>query len=385
MTRLSVLLVVAGTVLPYLAVAAEADPAAKAPKLNWSPGPEYADSVRMFQGIPSIEIARNGRLWATWYGGGVGEGVENYVMLVTSGDDGRTWSQLKLVIDPDGRGPIRCSEPGLWHDPQGLLWLMWGQYSQGLRGPANLWTICTDDSSQEDARWSAPRRLADGENFNKPIVLSSGTWLWPRGEWDFKRISRPLLSNDQGRTFTLGGEVRVPREERGFDEYMVVQRRDGSLWLLTRTKYGIGESASTDGGQTWSEVRPSEILHTVSRFFLSRLKSGRLLLVKHGAIDQKTDRSQLMAFLSEDDGRTWSGGLLLDERQKVSYPDGVQAPDGRIYIIYDYDRHGEKQILLAVFTEDDVLKKEFRSSGARKRALVNQATGINPRARSSKP
>ncbi|TVS10454.1 MAG: exo-alpha-sialidase [Planctomycetaceae bacterium] len=93
-------------------------------ELNFEPGPEYSDDVRMFQGIPSIEVARNGRLWATWYGGGTGEGPENYVMLSTSFDGGAGWSELKLVIDP----PHRASEPALWHDPQGRLWLMWNEY-----------------------------------------------------------------------------------------------------------------------------------------------------------------------------------------------------------------------------------------------------------------
>ena len=32
-----------------------------------NPGPEYADANRKFQGIPSIEQARNGRLWTVWY------------------------------------------------------------------------------------------------------------------------------------------------------------------------------------------------------------------------------------------------------------------------------------------------------------------------------
>jgi len=29
---------------------------------------------------------------------------------------------------------------------------------------------------------------------------------------------------------------------------------------------------------------------------------------------------------------------LLDGREKVTYPDGVQAQDGTIYLIYDYNR-----------------------------------------------
>lgn len=70
---------------------------------------KYADGLRRFQGIPSIERATNGRLWAAWYGGGKDEGPENYIMLATSGDDGQNWSDLKIVIDP----PIRASEPGM--------------------------------------------------------------------------------------------------------------------------------------------------------------------------------------------------------------------------------------------------------------------------------
>ena len=69
----------------------------------------------------------------------------------------------------------------------------------------------------------------------------------------------------------------------------------------------------------------------------------------------KIGRSHLMSFISKDDGRTWSNGLLLDERPGVSYPDGQQTSDGRIYITYDYKRSEEQKILMTSFTEDDIL------------------------------
>jgi hypothetical protein len=75
-----------------------ADPALLAPPVNTAPGPEYADDTRLFQGIPGIERAANGRLWALWYAGGKGEGPENYAVLVTSGDDGKTWSGSNYLI-----------------------------------------------------------------------------------------------------------------------------------------------------------------------------------------------------------------------------------------------------------------------------------------------
>jgi predicted neuraminidase len=150
---------------------------------------------------------------------------------------------------------------------------------------------------------------------------------------------------------------------------MLVERQDGSLWMLVRAAYGIGEAESTDRGQTWLPGRDSGIPHVNSRFFIRRLRSGKLLLVAHQPPDKKT-RSHLVARLSDDDGKTWLGGLLLDERAGVSYPDGVEAPDGTIYIIYDYSRRGEKQILLATFTEADVTQSKWLSAPARQRVLV---------------
>ena len=65
-------------------------------------------------------------------------------------------------------------------------------------------------------------------------------------------------------------------------------------------------------------------------------------------------RSHLTAFVSDDEGTSWQGGLMLDERIGVSYPDGVQAADGTIYIVHDYDRAGEGVVYMATFCEEDV-------------------------------
>jgi hypothetical protein len=44
-------------------------------------------------------------------------------------------------------------------------------------------------------------------------------------------------------------------------------------------------------------------------------------------------RSHLTAYLSDDDGRSWHGGLLLDERNGVSYPDGVEEPPNLLALL----------------------------------------------------
>ena len=346
--------------------------ARKPAQINFSPGAAYADDRRMHQGIPTIERARNGRLWAAWYGGGINEDQHNYVMVATSGDDGRSWSPLKLVIDPDGSGPVRAFDPCLWHDPQGRLWLFWSQ-KDGVS--MHNFAILTENSSEEDPAWSPPRHLSVGVMLNKPTVLSSGEWLMPTCLWRDERSSRVLRSTDQGATFVEFGSATIPKyEDRNGDENMIVERGDGSLWMLVRTGYGLGESVSKDRGRTWTDVSPTGLLHAESRFFIRRLASGRLLMVRHAG----KVRSHLTAYLSEDDGRSWGGGLLIDERGGVSYPDAVEGPPGQIRLIYDYNRKTvEKQVLLSVFEEADVQRETF-PPGARLRLTVNQATGRNP-------
>lgn len=135
---------------------------------------------------------------------------------------------------------------------------------------------------------------------------------------------------------------------------------------------GMAETVSRDGGKTWSPVGLSSIRHNTSRFFLRRLQSGALLLVKHGPLHERTRREKLMAFISDDDGQTWQGGLMLDERDDVTYPDGVQGADGTIYLIYDHQRTPLGEVLLATFTEEDVRAEKPVSNRVRLRQPVDR-------------
>jgi len=111
----------------------------------------------------------------------------------------------------------------------------------------------------------------------------------------------------------------------------------------------------------------------VARFHVRRLASGKILLIKHGAtIETHEGRSQLTAWLSEDEGKTWQGGLMLDERKGISYPDGFQAEDGTIYISYDRNRSTDGEILLARFTEEDILAKELKGPKSKLKMLISR-------------
>jgi len=273
-------------------------------------------------------------------------------VLTRGDDDGRSWSDVKLLILP--RTGVRAMSASIWIDPRGRMWVFWGQSVGQQDGRFGVWANVTEDPDAEDLQWSTPRRLGDGILLNKPTVLSNGDWMLPASVWKADNSIRVYSSTDQGTTLQIRGTANVlPPETRGPDEPMIVERKDGSLWMMVR-RQGMAETFSHDGGKTWSPVERSRLRHPTARFFLRRLRSGNLLLVKHGPLKERTGREKLMAYVSDDDGGTWQGGLMIDHRENVTYPDGVQADDGTIYIIYDYKRTPVGAVLMAAFTEDDI-------------------------------
>ena len=73
---------------------------------------------------------------------------------------------------------------------------------------------------------------------------------------------------------------------------MIVERKNGSLWMLVRTNYGIGESISADRGYSWAPLIPP-VFSILRKIFYFKAQLRNLLLVKHGPVDMKTGRSIL--------------------------------------------------------------------------------------------
>ena len=334
---------------------------------------------RTWQGIPGLERTAKGRVFVSWFTGGTHEPQpENTVVLSQSDDGGKTFSTAQAMGLPLNDG-TRCYDPCLWIDPKGRLWYLFNRSIKDSTRHGVYARIC-DAPDASPPIWGAEFRVGFDAPFsfrmNKPVVLSSGEWvlpvvhaLEPLAGWagfDPKQIFGAAISTDEGKTWKLHGAIKT--EKAGL-ENMIVELKDGRLWMLIRTEKVLWESYSSDKGRTWTEGKPSSIATPHSRFFIRRLSSGNLLLVNHYKF---TGRSHLTAQLSIDDGATWNDGLLLDERSGVSYPDGVQDKDGLIWITYDRDRGGAGEILLAKFKEEDVAAGTNASGAVSLRQLANK-------------
>ncbi len=336
-------------------------------EVDFAPGDRYARSQRKFQGIPGIAATSNTNIWATWYSGGSGEGPDNYVTLAKSSDGGESWQEPVLIVDPKLKG-VRASDPALWYDPERRLWLFWTQgWSPKMEkvwdGRAGVWCIVCDNPNEQELKWSKPRRIFDGVMLNKPCVCRDGRWIFPISIWpheplhpemEGKRLANAVVSFDKGKSFEWLGGAEI--EDRSHDEHHIYETSDGKLVLLARTKHYAAKSVSIDGGKTWPKAEPCDIPCPNSRFNITRLQSGRLLMVNHSPDASKlVVRKDMSLWLSEDDGETWQYEVLIDARVGVSYPDADQSPDGTIYVIYDYQRYIDLEILVAKFREEDLI------------------------------
>lgn len=332
--------------------------------------PYYTEpDIRLFQGCPTVAVTKGGRIFAGWFSGGFSEPhPDNFNILTYSDDGGKTFRDPVLVIPSSRIWWVHAFDIQFWVAPDGRLFVYWCQQDMEPIGYAregatiggwmydllvhSEWCMVCDNPDADELVFSEPRRLDKGFMRNKPIVLADGRWMNCNYDLECDRYGYSI-SEDQGKTWTryyAGQKFETP-----FDESMAYQKKDGTIRLMARTAVGeIAECSSADGGKTWTESKLSGIPNPNSRFCVRRTPSGRLMMVFN---DHSKERTNMTVCLSEDEGETWKYSRCIDSRAEVSYPD-ADFHDGKIYVIYDRERYGEREILLAIFTEEDIMNGE---------------------------
>jgi predicted neuraminidase len=208
-------------------------------------------------------------------------------------------------------------------------------------------------STDNGETWGNEREWADTTGWlprNPPVTLKDGTLMLP--------MSVSIKGGEGGGLWKLesDGDTWIPLGIMKHGEQLsVIERDNGDLFALARSRPYIQASESSDRGATWSKTKKTELRCPDSGTVMIRLKSGRVVLAHND--NNGEDRSTLALQVSEDEGRTWKYHRILDMDMDLvgaefSYPCLVQASDGMIHVSYTFRRFSIKH---ATFNEDWLL------------------------------
>jgi hypothetical protein len=298
-----------------------------------------------YEAFPDICRCANGDLLCVFYAGYSHISLPNNVLpngariaAVRSRDEGLTWSPAQVVADTpwDDRDPsITCLKDG-------TLLCNWFTYYGNYQDPQpgkpthfkELWLAVSRDHG---ATWTEPRRVPVTENLywgtSSPIIeLADGSLLWPvyrENQGPLRVWSAVLRSTDRGQTWS--GPHWVDEQNPDNDEPAILELPDGRILCLMRNNEGnsMWWSESLDHGLTWRAAQPTGFPGHAP--YLFRSADGVLLL------GQRLPGTSIRWSL--DDGRTWSGSLLLDPCIGA-YPSLVALKDGNVLCVYYEEGEG---------------------------------------------
>jgi hypothetical protein len=281
-----------------------------------------------------------------------------------SHDEGDTW-ETRPLFTPD-QNLKASSERAMVRTSNGtivLVFMNMAEYTwkwnaeKSLPEPEtdlDVWAIRSVDDGQT---WIDAQKIYDGYcgDVHSIIQTSKGTIVTPVQELmyeDGRHALRPRYSTDEGQTWHRSNflDIGGRGHHDGLIEGTLAELNDGRVWLLCRTNLGEFYSAYSDNqGEDFRILQPSGIPSSSSPGTLTRLASGRLMLVWNrpvpdgldetppelirGGDNQWSDervsnhRAELSVAFSEDDGATWTKPVVIARR-----PDAPRASLAYCYV-----------------------------------------------------
>jgi predicted neuraminidase len=227
--------------------------------------------------------------------------------------------------------------------------------------PSEWWGMLMT-SEDEGRTWSDPKRLGKhqainnllGPVKNKPIQLADRTIVCPSStELEVNDKDKWLvhfeLTKDFGKTWEIIGPINDGNEFNAIQP-SILTYRNNKMQILCRTLEGtVAQSWSMDNGKTWSRLQSTSLPNPDSGIDAVTLRDGRQLLVYNHTMQKgefPSGRNMLNVATSYD-GLKWKTILTLErEKGEYSYPAVIQAGDGLVHITYTYLRKSIKHVVL---------------------------------------
>lgn len=252
-----------------------------------------------------------------------------------------------------------------------------GKIQPGYEGDLVVrnWLVTSDD---DGLTWSKPRdvtRETKREKLVTTVAGGPGVGIQLRHGGHAGRILMPFnegpfglwnvyaaYSDDRGKTWKMGDvapggliDAGKGKQTSTVNEAQFVELKDGSIRFNIRRWAGKAvrkTCVSTDGGATWSKVEDApELLDpgcmgSVLRY-TDPADGGTSRILYSGP--QSTKRENGTVFVSYDEGKTWPVKRVLCE-QNFAYSCLTGLPDGTIGCLYEAE--GTSKIVFARFTLD---------------------------------
>lgn len=280
----------------------------------------------------------DGSLLAAWFGGAhEGDlGVKIWGSRCVAG----SWSPPEVLA---GDPAVPCWNPVLFRDRHDRIWLFY-KYGSSPKTWQGAYR-----TSADGVTWSAATDLPPGflgPIKNKPVTLANGDIVAGSSvETTFSWMCWTEISSDDGSTWRREGPISVPWHRHGIIQPALWNYARGRLKMLMRSTLGrIYEATSDDGGQTWTDARPTTLPNPNSGIDAVRMKDGTIALVYNHTT---TGRSPLNIGFSHDNAVTWWRTLTLeDEPGEYSYPAIIQTRDGLLHMTYTWQRRRIKHVVI---------------------------------------
>ena len=310
-------------------------------KILWRKGTGGYNNFR----IPSILVTKKGTIIAFCEGREGGDSGDINILTMRSSDNGKTWSNQSVIWD-DAQNT--CGNPCAVEDSEtGRIWLIltWNNGKDGEGSIINKKSIDTRIpyscySDNDGITWSKPEKM--------PAACKDPSWGWyatgpgigiqiKTGKYKGRLVipannsyddpdnklkgvpagygygSHVLLSDDHGKSWRMGQTLKP-----GCNESQVTELSDGRLIMNMRSyngKYCRAVSISTDGGDTWSEIKHDyqlvESICQASILSYGEYKGRMMFLFANPAVT--SDRTHMTIKTSFDDCKSWTNSKLIFE------------------------------------------------------------------------
>lgn len=267
-----------------------------------------------------------------------------------SSDEGRTWTQTPLFADPASF--TVSNERALLRTREGVIisaWMNLAERSQPKGwhwGESRVqWTdfilpTYTCRSSDDGKTWEQPVKLSDPwcGCVHSLIQMKSGRLVLVGQEIipQWRHATVMWVSDDLGKSWQRGDVLDYgigEHDHAGSIEGSVIERADGSIYLLLRTESGFLWEATSKDGLKWTGLKQAKIKSVTCCPQMARLADGRIALLwnappRHNP-GNGSSRAELSLAFSSDETASWSKPIIV----AANY-----APAGRVSYPYLYER-----------------------------------------------